>query len=618
MMSFRYFFMGLVVTVAAGLLALPCNAARVSGKVLNVDGAPIEGAQVFINQDRRVRVVAADKEGAYQFNDVIVRVMELVAYHPRFALDGCTTVPIGDMEINLVLTPPATIAIRVINNDFMKIPGARITSMAVNDRFIVSAEDLAEKGFPWLRSNDEGLLDINCIPEGGYIKMTLAHHQYAYSDIAYLPVDSRRRDIILYSGAPLRGRVTADKAPVENARVSLFQVGVGGQHKFAESLTDPEGFYHLRAKEDQYLVAVRHPDYASPPPAPVDLSDPEKTAVADIELLPPYVIRGSILFPDGAPCPGARLLFRIEDTVFEDTFSDMDGAFVLKSGSANGVLRVLPPPGYMTKILADIPVALGEAREAMLQPIKLVQLPVVRGRALFPEGVKPEQVYVCSLDLPVPVHIITDANGAFELRFFYQPEQKQVAFRMEHPFRFLRRDFVINLEAPSEVEMMLEEFEPDLERRPHQPGRNNLDALLGKEAPPIQCTEWFNSQPLKLEDMKGKVVVLTFWGGFDTSHFAMNRLAELKMVYELFKAQDDVVVLGVHDASSESDEIADYLVQYGIPFPIGRDDDPFVSFSKYGVNAIPQTVLIDKGGMLQYAETEGRLMELIKALRRKP
>lgn len=617
-MNFSSFRIVLIAAVYAGMFVLPVSASTISGKVLGVDGEPIEDALVLLDQDRRVRDMTTGKDGAFRFENVTVDVMELIAWRPQYAVDGCTTVPINDMEVNLVLSKPASIHIRVINRDFMTVPGARITSMAVNDRFVVSVEDLVDKGFPLLRSNDEGLLDITCIPEGGFIRMTLAHHEYACSDVAYLPVDERRRDIVLYPGALLRGRVTADNKAVENARVSVFQKGVGGQRKFAEALTDPEGFYHLRAPGDQYLIAVRHPDYASPTPTVVDMSDMEKPAVADIELKPPYIIRGSVRLPDGHACPGARLLFRIEDTIFEDTFSDSEGNFILRSGSANGVLRVIPPPGYMTKILAEIPVAMGDVREVTLDPIGLAQLPVVRGRARFPEGISPERLYVRSLDLPEPVHVLTDAEGVFELPFFYQPDQKQVTFRIEHPFRFLRRDFVINLEMPGEVEVVLEEFEPKLDRPPHQPGRNNLEPLLGKPAPVIQCAEWFNSQPLTLDALKGKVVVLTMWGGFDTSRFGMNRLAELRLLHDLYGSQGDVAVIGIHDASSEPDEIAEYLARYEITFPIGRDADPFVTFGNYNVNAIPQTVLIDKEGVLQYAETEGRILELIKALRRRP
>ena len=610
-------FLVLAALVWCGVLpAFPAVAATISGKVLRADGAAVEGARVFIDQDRRVREMTTGKHGTYRFEEVAVAPMEVVAYHPDFAVDGFTTVPVDDMEVNLVLTTPAGIAIRVINNEFMTVPGARITGMVVNDRFAVSVEDLAGNGFPMLRSDDNGYLDINCIPEGGFIKMTLAHHDYAYSDVAYLPVDSRRRDIVLYPGAQLRGRVTAEKKPVQNARVSVFQTGVGGQRKFAEALTDAEGFYHLRAPEDQYLVAVRHPEFASPTPVVADMTKREETAVLDIELKPPHSIRGSVVFPDGKPCPGARLLFRIEDTIFEDTFSDAKGRFILRSGSGDGVLRVVPPPGYMTKILADIPVALGETRDVDLKPIQLVRLPLIRGRGKVPKEVEAGRLYVRSLNLPVPVHVLTDDSGAFEIQLFYQPEQKSIDFRIEHPLRFLRCDFTVNLENPEMKEVVLKEFEPRLDKTPHQPGRNNLTPLLDKEAPPIKCSEWFNSQPLSLPDLKGKVVVLTLWGGFDTSHFAMNRLVELRMMHELFGTNGDVAVIGVHDAGSEPDEIEEYLERYAITFPVGRDADPYVSFNNYGVNAIPQTVLIDKKGVLRYSETEDRLLELIKSLRR--
>jgi hypothetical protein len=80
---------------------------------------------------------------------------------------------------------------------------------------------------------------------------------------------------------------------------------------------------------------------------------------------------------------------------------------------------------------------------------------------------------------------------------------------------------------------------------------------------------------------------------------------------------DDVVFVGVHDASVEPEEVEEYLAQYRIEWPVGCDADPFKTFVTYGINFIPQTVLIDKQGILRYHDVEGRLLELIKVLRRK-
>lgn len=600
------------------LLPLSAQAFSVRGKVVDQHGRPVEGALVFCAQDREARKVDSASDGSYRFDDISVRMMTLVAWKPDYALGGQTCLPLGDMELNLFLPTPGDVLMRVINNNFLSVAGARITSMMVNDLFHVPVDDLVEVGFPLLRSDDKGLLDLSCIPAGGYVKLTLAHHHYADSSIAYLPVDTRRRDIVLYEGVRLRGRITVEGEAVARARVTLFQQGVGEQKVFAEAFSDPEGYYHLRAPEDSYLLVAHHGEYAAPQPQQVRLSLDEESVTADIALTKPHVIRGSIVLPDNKPCPGARVLFRMDDTVFEEAISDSTGAFELRIGRADGIVRVVPPPGFMTEILADIPVLLGETMQTTLPPIRLKALPVVRGKAVFPEGVPAEKIYLHSLDLPAPIHLITQEDGSFEIHFFYQPEQKNIFFRLEHPFRFLRRDFAVALDQASEIEVLLEPFEPDLERRPPETARNDMEALLGKEAPSIACADWFNSHPLSLDKLKGKVVVLTFWGGFDNSIFAMNRLHEMQVAWELYKDQEDVMIIGIHDASNETDEIAEYIRSYGLTFPVGKDDDPFVSFVNYGINYIPQTVVIDKQSTVHYTQVEGRLFELIKALRRRP
>lgn len=607
----------LLPAIALGFFACNVSAFTVKGLVLDQHGRPVEGVSVFCTQDREARKCESDADGSYRFDNVSVRMLALVACKEGYALGGQTYLPLGDMELNLLLPAAGDVLMRVINNNFLPVAGARITSMMVNDLFHVPVDELTEAGFPLLRSDDKGLLDLNLIPAGGYVKLTLAHHHYADSSIAYLPVDIRRRDIVLYEGVRLRGRITVDGAAVSRARVTLFQQGVTEQKVFAETLSDPEGFYHLRAPEDSYLLVAHHREYAAPQPQQVLLRSGEEAVTADIALTKPHVIRGSIQLPDGKACPGSRVLFRMDDTVFEEAISDSKGRFELRIGRSDGIIRVVPPPGFMTEVLADIPVLLGETMQTTLPPIKLKALPVIRGKAIFPEGIAPEKLYLHSLDLPVPIHLITRDDGSFEIHFFYQPDQKNIFFRLEHPYRFLRRDFSVSLDQSSEVEMLLEPFEPDLERRPPETARNDMESLLGKEAPPIVCAEWFNSQPLKLEELKGKVVVLTFWGGFDNSIFARSRLQEMQVAWELYKDQGDVVIIGIHDASNEDEEVAEYIRNYGLTFPVGKDNDPFVSFVNYGINYIPQSVVIDKQSTVHYTQVEGRLFELIKAMRRR-
>ena len=44
--------------------------------------------------------------------------------------------------------------------------------------------------------------------------------------------------------------------------------------------------------------------------------------------------------------------------------------------------------------------------------------------------------------------------------------------------------------------------------------RKTLDAMEGKAPPPVDVGTWVKGGPVKIEDLKGKVVLLDFWGNW--------------------------------------------------------------------------------------------------------
>ena len=94
-------------------------------------------------------------------------------------------------------------------------------------------------------------------------------------------------------------------------------------------------------------------------------------------------------------------------------------------------------------------------------------------------------------------------------------------------------------------------------------------------------------------------------------------IEELRALHHLLSDVDDVAFISVHDAGKETEEVRQYIRDFDISFPVGYDADPFLTFDIYNTNFIPQTVLIDKKGVLRHYHTEGRLLELIKDLRRR-
>jgi len=54
----------------------------------------------------------------------------------------------------------------------------------------------------------------------------------------------------------------------------------------------------------------------------------------------------------------------------------------------------------------------------------------------------------------------------------------------------------------------------DFEREGKGERREALDAMEGKAPPALEIAEWINTKPLDLEKLRGKVVLLDFWGNW--------------------------------------------------------------------------------------------------------
>lgn len=601
------------------------SAATLTGTVRDEAGDPIAGAAVWVTQNRQVNKSTTSSDGRFKAAGLEVALTEVVAYKDGYALGGSAAPFHRDQDITIVLRPADIISLKVINIDSAPVAGVKVRSMLIERRTLVSVDDLEPHGFPTIRSTDAGILVIPNLPPEGFIQLALQHPDYADSSIRYLPVDDEQRNIVMERGGRANGRITFDGRGLENARVSIFKVGPRGQKEFAEVLTDREGFYSARIAPGEYQVAAQHPEYASPPPAALVVRSLEDSEPTSLEMLEPHFVTGKVLLPDKSPCPGAGVQYRLGSTIYENAVTGSDGVFRLRVPGGKGAITIQPPPGYMTPNFGPIGVDPGDLRKIDLSPVVLERLPVITGTVRDSDGREPGVTLVTALNLPVPLSIITDvpvpfsiltdAKGDFELPLTFMPPVEELNFRAEHPLRFQRADFSVKIKNPKPASVKLSQFTPDLERRPPAPGANNLAGLLDQPAPVLSGDKWIRGDAVSLADLKGKVVVLLFWAGFDES-IGPIMLRELHVLHELLKGVEDVAFISVHDAISSAEEIEEYIDYFNIPYPVLRDSDEQTTFSTYGIVFIPQVVLIDKKGALRYFQTEGRLLELIKGLRR--
>lgn len=132
--------------------------------------------------------------------------------------------------------------------------------------------------------------------------------------------------------------------------------------------------------------------------------------------------------------------------------------------------------------------------------------------------------------------------------------------------------------------------------------------------------KWFNTQPLTMTSLKGKVVLVDFWTY--TCINCIRTLPYVKSWYEKYKDQGFVVV-GVHtpefefekDASNVGKALADFQITY----PVMQDND-YATWNAYSNQYWPAHYLIDKNGKIRgthfgegaYDETEKAIQDLLK------
>lgn len=108
--------------------------------------------------------------------------------------------------------------------------------------------------------------------------------------------------------------------------------------------------------------------------------------------------------------------------------------------------------------------------------------------------------------------------------------------------------------------------------------------------------EWLNTeQPLTLEQLRGKLVLLDFWtyGCINCIHI----IPDLKRLEQEYP--DELVVIGVHSAKfeneSETDNIRQIILRYDLGHPVVNDKN-FRVWGMWGARAWPTLVLIDPAG----------------------
>lgn len=125
-------------------------------------------------------------------------------------------------------------------------------------------------------------------------------------------------------------------------------------------------------------------------------------------------------------------------------------------------------------------------------------------------------------------------------------------------------------------------------------------------APDLANGEWINSEPLKLKDLRGRVVLIEFWtfGCYN----CRNTLPFVKSWHDRYQAKG-LTVIGVHSPEFEEEHrvenVRREVSSLGIRYAVVTDND-YQTWNAYHVEAWPTSFLLDKQGRIRWMhEGEG-------------
>jgi peroxiredoxin len=139
-------------------------------------------------------------------------------------------------------------------------------------------------------------------------------------------------------------------------------------------------------------------------------------------------------------------------------------------------------------------------------------------------------------------------------------------------------------------------------------------AESGRAAPDFTVTT-LDGARVRLADLKGKVVFLNIWATWCPP--CRQEMPSMVKFYEMFRTKGLEIVAVSEDQDLQA--LRKFVKAYGVTFPVAQDEGKRV-FGLYQATGVPETHLIDKGGVIRASQlgpfdwTHPAVLEKVRAL----
>lgn len=151
------------------------------------------------------------------------------------------------------------------------------------------------------------------------------------------------------------------------------------------------------------------------------------------------------------------------------------------------------------------------------------------------------------------------------------------------------------------------------------PSAHALTVDEGKVIPNVVLPQ-LDGGPVSLSDFRGKIVLLAFWASW-----CPRCEEELTFLQGVYKGSTDIVVVAINQESqniskAHLERIRKAVKEWKIDFPVLVDKN-LDAWNAFGINALPTSIIIDKAGVVRFAEanyywaTQDKLAEVIRQIR---